>query len=124
MWWAVIMWWVGTMAIPGLVIEITRRGVGSNNCIRFIITRSEGGLIAMQGLAAIISLIGLFGSIDIVVLLEIFFEVFQGLGIKVMITMIYLIIYVFLREGKEEQDLGFCIVKFLFITTIQELNSL
>ncbi len=50
-------------------------------------------------------------------------EIFKSLIIKVALTMMDIILDVFFRKGIKKDDLGFGIVKFLFITTVQEFNS-
>ncbi len=121
MWWIDITWWIGAIAIMGLVVGATGRRAGSS-CIQFPITRSESGVVATGGLALVITGIRLFGGSGIIMAVEEILEVFQGLVIKVTVTTTNVVIDMFLRKGIEEQDLGFIIVKFLFITTIQELN--
>ncbi len=77
----------------------------------------------MGGLALVIMAIKLFGWSGVVMAWREILQVFQGLTIKVMVTTMNVVIDIFLREGIEEQDFGFVIIKFLIITTIQELNS-
>ncbi len=52
--------------------------------------------------------------------LEEILKIFQGLGIKVMVTMMNVVIGIFGVEGMKKQNLCFFIVKFLFTTTIHE----
>ncbi len=80
--------------------------------------------LATGGLALVVTTIRLFGWSGIVMALEEILEVFQGLRIKVTVTIMNVIIDKFHGEGINEQHFGFFIIKFLFIATIQEFNSL
>ena len=113
MWWSGNTWRIKGITIAGTVIEVTQRGLGYKCYISTSIMRSISGTIAMRGLTLVVMMVnwhcsGLGKNL----------EVFHGLRIKVLVTMMKVIIDMFLGEGIEEQNLGFFIIKFLFITTI------
>ncbi len=82
----------------GAVVEATEREISSRKCIATTVTRSERDAIGTRGLALVIATVIFLGWIGIIMALEEIFEVFQGLGIKIMITMVNIIIDAFFRE--------------------------
>ncbi len=91
--WTYIMWWIRAIEIMGVVVGAMGRGIGSRRCISTTITA-----IATRGLASVVIRVIFLGWIGIIMALEEIFEVFQGLGIKIMITMVNIIIDMLLRE--------------------------
>ncbi len=89
--------------------------------------RRESDVVTTRKLTLVTSTIVtivLFGRICIVTALEEVLKIFEGVHIKVALAMVHIILDVILGERIKKDDLGFFVVKCLFITALQEFDSM
>ncbi len=90
--------------------------------------RSEQNTITIRGLAPIVLTIGgtisSGGWISIIVTLKEILEIFNRVIVKVSLAVMKILMNVFFGEQVEENDFCFCVIKFFFVTTIQQFDCM
>ncbi len=104
----------------------TRRCRGSHIICIAIFTRPESDMITTRRLTLVTSMIFaivFLGPVSIIMALDKILEILKGILVKVVLTMVDIALDVFVGE-RIKNDLGFFIVKCLFIIVIQKFDSM